>query len=232
VIHAAFVHDNFTEFSRACETDRHAIEALGKALAGSGRPLVITSGTALLPPGRRVTEDDAADPGSVAAPRVPSEGIALAMASHGVRASVMRLPPSVHGNGDHGFVPSLIRLAREKGVAARIGDGANRWPAVHRLDAARLFRLAVETAPAGSKLHAVGDEGIPFRDIAQVIGRRLDLPVVSLSAEDASGHFGWLAPFVAINNPASSTLTRERMAWHPEQPGLIQDLEEGRYFAN
>jgi nucleoside-diphosphate-sugar epimerase len=139
-------------------------------------------------------------------------------------------PPSVHGDGDHGFVPSLIKLAREKRVSAYLGDGSNRWPAVHRLDAAHLFRLAVEAAPAGSRLHAVGDEGIPFRDIAAAIGRRLNLPVVALSAEDAGGHFGWLTPFVGLDNPSSSALTHERTGWHPRQPGLIQDLEEGSYF--
>lgn len=229
VIHAAFIHD-FSDYAGAGETDRRAVETLGVALADSHRPLIVTSGTALLRSGRLGTEDDAPDPGSVAAPRVASENLALATASRGVRASVMRLPPSVHGDGDHGFVPALINIARDKGVSAYVGDGSNRWPAVHRLDAARLYRLALETAPAGSRLHAVADEGVPVRDIAGVIGRRLDLPVVAVSAEEAGDHFGWLAHFLAVDNPTSSALTRERMTWRPVQPALITDLDQGRYF--
>jgi nucleoside-diphosphate-sugar epimerase len=162
-------------------------------------------------------------------PRV-SEPAALALADRGVRVSVLRLPPSVHGEGDYAFVPALIGIARANGLAAYVGDGSNRWAAVHRLDAAHLARLALETAPAGTRLHAVGDEGVPFRDIAAVIGRHLDLPVKSLSAEEAGEHFGPFAGFAAIDVPASSALTRERFGWQPEQPGLIADLDQGHYF--
>lgn len=231
VIHAAFVHD-FSDYAGSCATDRRAVEAIGAALAGSDRPFLVTSGTALLTPGRLGTEDDAADPGSAGAHRVASETITLATAERGVRAVVMRLPPSVHGDGDHGFVPALIDIARAKGVSAYIGDGSNRWPAVHRLDAVRLYRLALEAAPAGSRLHAVAEEGVPVRDIAGVIGRRLDLPVVAVSAEEAGGHFGWLAHFLSVDNPTSSAQTRERMGWRPAQPALIPDLDQGRYFAD
>ena len=229
VIHTAFVHD-FSDYAGAGETDRRAVEALGAALAGSDRPFVITSGITVLAPGRLGTEDDAPDPGSASAIRIPSEEAVLAMTSRGVRASVVRLPTSVHGDGDHAFVPALIDIARKKGVSAYVGDGSNRWPAVHRLDAVHLYRLALEQAPAGSRLHAVADEGVPIRDIAGVIGRRLNLPVVAVSAEEADDHFGWLAQFVSVDAPASSALTRERMGWNPIHPSLIADLEQGHYF--
>jgi nucleoside-diphosphate-sugar epimerase len=229
VIHTAYIHD-FTPTGNpaaAAATDGHAIEAIGEALAGSGRPLVVASG--LVPaPGRLATEEDHA-PDEPMHPRV-SEQAALALAGPGVRVSVVRLPPSVHGEGDYAFVPALIGIARAKGLAAYVDDGSNRWPAVHRLDAAHLFRLALETAPAGARLHAIGDEGVPFRDIAEVIGRHLDLPVKSLSREEAAGHFGTFAGFAAIDVPASSALTRERFGWQPVQPGLIADLDEGHYF--
>jgi len=227
VIHCAFIHD-FSDYQRAAETDRRAIEALGEALEGSDRPLVVTAGTALLRPGRTVTEDDAPDP-AAPLPRV-SERTALSFAGRGVRVSVLRLPPSVHGEGDHGFVPRLIDIARETGVSASPGDGSNRWAAVHRLDAARLFRLALEAAPAGAVLHAIADEGIPVRDIAGVIGRHLDLPVDAVAREDAGEHFGWLGAFVALDVPASSVLTRERTGWRPTGPGLLADLDDGHYF--
>jgi nucleoside-diphosphate-sugar epimerase len=229
VIHTAFVHD-FSDYAAAGETDRRAVEALGAALAGSNRPLIVTSGTLVLPAGRLGTEDDPPDPKSAAAPRVASENIALATASRGVRASVVRLPPSVHGDGDRGFIPALINIAREKGVSAYVGDGSNRWPAVHRLDAARLYRLALERAPAASRFHAVADEGVPVRDIASVIGRHLNLPVVAVSPEEAADHFGWLANAVSIDNPTSSALTRKRLGWHPVQPSLIQDLDQAPYY--
>ncbi|HEX8006477.1 MAG TPA: SDR family oxidoreductase [Trebonia sp.] len=230
VVHTAFNNvSETTDFAAAAQADLRAIEALGEALAGSGRPLVITSGTGLLAPGRIGTEEDEPDPGSFN-PRVPAEGAALALAERGVRVSVARLPFSVHGEGDHGFVPALIGIARAKGVSAYPGDGSNRWPAVHRLDAAYLFRLAVEEAPAGTRLHGVGDEGVPFRDIAEVIGRHLNLPVTSVSREEAEGHFEWLTPFALMDGPASSTLTQKRLGWHPVQPGLIADLDEGHYF--
>lgn len=229
VIHTAFVHD-FSDYAAAGETDRHAVEALGAALAGSGRPFVVTSGTAVLTPGRLGTEEDAADPDSPAAPRVASEVAALALATRGVRVSVVRLPPSVHGDGDHAFVPALIGIAREKGVSAYVGDGLNRWPAVHRLDAAHLFRLALEKGSAGARFHGVADEGVPIRDIAGVIGRRLNVPLVATSPEEAADHFGWLAHFLSVDNPTSSTLTRERLGWRPTQPALIPDLDRAPYF--
>jgi nucleoside-diphosphate-sugar epimerase len=229
VIHAAFVHD-FSNYAGAGETDRRAVETLGAALAGSGRPFVVTSVTFLLPPGRLATEEDGSDLHSASAIRIVSEESALAMANQGVRASVVRLPSSVHGDGDHAFVPALIDIARTKGVSAYVGDGLNRWPAVHRLDAARLYRLALETAPAGSRLHAVADEGVLIRDIAGVIGRRLNVPVTARSIDEADDHFGWLAYFLSVDNPTSSALTRERLGWDPVQPGLIPDLDQQHYF--
>jgi nucleoside-diphosphate-sugar epimerase len=225
VIHLAFNHD-FTDYAGAAETDRRAIDTLGAVLAGSDRPFVVTSGLAGFAPGRTMTEDDAADPDS---PRA-SEHAALAFASRGVRVAVLRLPPSVHGECDHGFVPRLIDIAREKGVSAYPGDGSNRWPAVHRFDAARLFRLALESAPAGARLHAIGDEGVPVRDIAGTIGRHLSLPVTAIAPETAVDHFGWLGVFFSLDVPASSALTRERLGWRPTQTGLLDDLEEGHYF--
>jgi nucleoside-diphosphate-sugar epimerase len=230
VIHTAYIHDfsSTGDPAGAARTDGQAIEALGETLAGSGRPLVVASGSALLAPGRLATEDDNM-PDDLPHPRV-SEQVALRFAGRGVRVSVMRLPPSVHGQGDHGFVPALIGIARAKGLAAYVGDGSNRWAAVHRLDAARLFRLALEAAPAGARLHAVGDEGVPFRDIAEVIGQHLNLPVTSISREEADGHFGGFARFASIDAPASSALTQQRFGWHPVQPGLIADLDEGHYF--
>jgi nucleoside-diphosphate-sugar epimerase len=229
VIHTAYIHD-FSQMEMAAQTDRRAIEALGAALEGSGRPLVVTAGTATINPGHLVTELDTADPVSGAHPRMDNERLALAFAARGVRVSSVRPGPSVHGEGDHGFVPIVIGIAGAKGVSAYIGDGSNRWPAVHRLDAARLYRLAVERSPAGSVWHAVGDEGVPTREIAEVIGRHLRVPVVSIAPEEADDHFGWIGAFFALDAPASSALTRERMGWEPVHPGLIADLEEGHYF--
>jgi nucleoside-diphosphate-sugar epimerase len=230
VIHTAYIHDFSAtgDPAGAARTDGQAIQALGETLAGSGRPLVVASGSALLAPGRLATEADNL-PDDLPHPRV-SEQAAVQFAGRGVRVSVMRLPPSVHGQGDHGFVPALIGIARAKGLAAYVGDGSNRWAAVHRFDAARLFRLALEAAPAGARLHAVGDEGVPFRDIAEVIGQHLNLPLTSISREEADGHFGGFARFASIDVPASSALTQQRFGWRPVQPGLIADLDEGHYF--
>jgi len=230
VIHLAFIHD-FSQYAANGETDFRAVEAMGAALAGSGKPLVITSGTTVfVPEGRSLIEDDAGDPASVGAPRVASEEAVMRLAAQGVRASIVRLPPSVHGDGDRAFVPALIAIAREKGVSAHVGDGLNRWPAVHRLDAAQLFRLAVEQAPAGARLHGVGEEGIPVRQIADVIGKRLNAPVVSLSPEEVADHFGWLAGFLSADCPASSAKTQALVGWRPVQEGLIADLDHSRYF--
>ncbi|MBM7044192.1 MULTISPECIES: SDR family oxidoreductase [Rhizobium] len=230
VIHTAFNHD-FSKFAENCETDRRVIEALGATLEGSERPLLVTSGTALLSPGRLATEDMVPNAATHAIPRVASEVAAAAAAAKGVRVSLIRLPPSVHGDGDHGFVPRLIAFAREKGVSAYVGDGANLWPAVHRLDAARLYRLALEKAAALARYHVVGEEGVPFREIATVIGRRLGLPVVAKTQEEAAEHFGWFAHFAAIDAPASGEQTRQSLGWEPTGPGLIADLDRPSYFA-
>jgi nucleoside-diphosphate-sugar epimerase len=226
VIHTAFIHD-FANYGPAAEADKRAIETLGEALAGSDRPLIVTSGTLLVQrQGALATEEDANTPNF---PR-KSEEASLALAARGVRASVVRLPPSVHGKGDHGFVPQLIKIAREKGVSAYIGDGLNRWPAVHRLDAAHLYRLALEKKSAGARYHGVDDEGIPTREIAEVIGRNLNVPVVSKSREEAADHFGWIARFFGIDGPASSAQTQQQLGWRPAQLGLVADLNAGHYF--
>jgi len=268
VIHTGFIHD-FTKFKAVCETDRRAIEALGSALAGSDRPLVVTSAIGLLAPGRLGIEEDM--PPSGPNPRIASEEAADSVAAGGVRVSVVRLPPSVHGEGDHGFVPILINIAREKGLSVYKGDGLNRWPAVHRLDAARLYRLVLEgtavaekvavagrvavaentatkadakapaevpakvpagaTPAAATRFHAVAEEGIAFRDIAEVIGRRLNIPVVSKSPEEAATHFDWFAHFAAFDVPASAKQTRDRLGWRPVQPGLLADIDSDSYFS-
>jgi nucleoside-diphosphate-sugar epimerase len=230
VIHTGFIHD-FSRFKEVCETDRHAIEALGSALAGSNRPLLITSGIGVLPPGRLATEETMPSSGPTSHPRAASEQAADSVAARGGRVSVVRLPPSVHGDGDHGFVPTLISIAREKGVSAYEGEGLNRWPAVHRLDAAHLFRLVLEKAPAAeTRFHGVAEEGVAFGEIARVIGRHLNIPVVSKSPVEAAQHFGWFAHFAAMNIPASSERTRKLLGWQPTQPGLIPDLDRPRYF--
>lgn len=225
VIHLAFIHD-FTDIDRSVSVDRRAIETLGAALEGSGKPLVIASGTPALP-GRVATERDDLPPGSPMAGRGANARAALALAARGVRSSVVGLPRTVHGEGDrHGFVARLIAIARDTGVSGYVGDGSSRWPAVHVLDAARLFRLAVEQAPAGSRLHAVGDEGVPVRAIAEAISRRLNLPAASAPAAD----FGFLGQILAVDQPASAAQTRELLGWQPVQPGLLEDLDKDHYF--
>jgi nucleoside-diphosphate-sugar epimerase len=212
------------------EADRRAIETIGQALKGPDRALVAAFGTMALTAGHLATEEDAPDPRSAGGPRGQSEKVMRALAASGIRASIVRLAPTVHGDGDHGFVPSLIGVARKKGFSATIGDGRNRWPTVHRLDAARLFRLALEKGIAGSVFHGVDEEGVPMRDIAQTIGERLNVPVVSKSPEEAAKLWSWLARFLAVDNPTSSALTQERLGWRPTQPGLISDLEQAHYF--
>jgi len=228
VIHTGFIHD-FTRYKECCETDRRAIEAFGEALAGTDKPLIVTSGTALLTSGQLALETDvrAADNPN---PRLTEEA-ADAVAANGVRVSVVRLPPSVHGMGDHGFVPILINIARQKGVSVYKGNGTNIWPAVHRLDAAKLFRLALEkNARGGTRYHGVAEEAIEFKKIADVIGKRLNLPVVSKTPQEADVHFDWFAHFAAFNNPTSSSLTREQLGWNPTNIGLIEDMDNDYYF--
>lgn len=221
VIHLAFSHD-FTQYASAVAGDLRAVEAIGAVLTGSGKPFVIASGMTAVVPGRPATEEDAGVPGL---PRVESETAVLALAERGVRSSIVRLPPSVHDTDHHGLIGLLSGIAAAKGVSAFAGDGSNRWPAVHQLNAARLFRLALESAPAGARLHAIGEEGIMFRDIAAAIGRRLNLPVAGLTAEEAESHFGWLARIISNDITASSALTQQRFGWNPVGPTLLEDLE-------
>ncbi|WNI14778.1 SDR family oxidoreductase [Actinacidiphila sp. ITFR-21] len=239
VIHLAFKHDlAFSgQFDDATAADRRAIETFGEALAGSERPFVIASGTLGLTPGRVATEQDRREPESAPLPggpaaRLGNAHLTLALASRGVSSSVVRLAPTVHGEGDNGFVATLVAIARDKGVSGYLGDGANRWPAVHRYDAAQLFRLALEKAPAGSVLHGIAEEGVPVRSVAEVIGRHLGVPVVAVSAEKAGAHFGWMAGFLGADSPASNTRTRELLGWQPTRPGLIEDLDKGHYFSS
>lgn len=227
VIHAAFNHD-FSKFAENCEADRRAIEAIGDVLEGSGRPLIVTSGLPLVP-GRAATENDAPPPGAGGTPRV-SEQTAIAMVARGVCASMVRMP-QVHDRDKQGLATYMIALARAKGVSAYVGTGLNRWPAVHRLDAPPLYRLALEKGSAGERYHAVAEEGVSVREIAEAIGRGLKIPAVALSPEEAAGHFGWLGFPVGMDAPASSTLTRHRLGWHPtEKPGFIADLERSSAF--
>ncbi|HYB30729.1 MAG TPA: SDR family oxidoreductase [Solirubrobacteraceae bacterium] len=234
VIHLAFDHEAMRSgnFADAIASNQRAIEAIADALDGSGKPFVGTSGTLMLTlagiSGRPGTEEDALETG----PRVESENFVAGLAKRGVRSSVVRLPPIVHSTLDtHGFAPTLIAIARDTGVAGYVGDGSNRWPSVHTLDAARVYRLALEAAPAGSRLHAVAEEGIPFREIAEVIAGKLELPSASIPAEDANEHFSFLGAFVSLDNPTSSELTRRLLGWEPTHPGLLEDLDQGHYFA-
>jgi nucleoside-diphosphate-sugar epimerase len=229
VIHLAFNHD-FSNFAANCEVEQRALEALGDALEGTGRPLIVTSGVALLKPGRVSNEDDVRAP-DLAFPRMPEE-MAAALTARGVHTCTVRLAPSVHGEGDHGFVPRLIAIARERGESAYVGDGLNRWPAVHRLDAARVYRLALEHGQAGARYHAVAEEGVPFREIAGVIGRHLNLPVVSKQPDEAADHFGWFAMFAGVDVPSSSQWTRQQLGWRPTGPDLLADIAQPDYYAH
>jgi nucleoside-diphosphate-sugar epimerase len=215
----------------AVAADRRALETLSQAFSGSGRPLVATFGTLSLKPGQLATEDQAYDPNFIGAPRAQTEDSLREMASRGVRTSAIRLPPIVHGTGDHGFAPQLIAIARKKKESAYIGDGFNRWPSVHQRDVARLFRLALENGAAGGTYHGVAEEGIPFKDIASLIGRRLNVPAVSKSHSEAAKQFGFLGPFVGMDNPTSSKWTQERLGWHPTERGLLADLDQADYFS-
>lgn len=226
VIHTAFIHD-FSKYQDNAETDKRALAAMADALEGTNKPLVATSGTAVLPSGIVGTENDAPAPGHF---RGLSE-VVLSAADSGVRVSVVRLPPSVHDRGDHGFIPMLIDIARRTGVSAFVGDGANHWPAVHRLDAARLYRLALEKAAPGSRLHGAGEERVPMREIAEVIGKGLGIPVRSMTKEEASAHFGFMALFVGIDNLVSSDITRELLGWQPREKGLLADIQQSGYFS-
>jgi len=229
VVHLAFNHD-FSKFAENGADERRAIEAIGEALAGSDRPMIVTNGMAALSPGRVATERTPAPPDSPTFPRNPEAAIAN-LAKQGVQATTVRLPVSVHGHGEHGFVSRLTALAREKGVSPYIGDGLNRWPAAHVSDAARVYRLALERGAEGGPFHAVAEEGIAFKAIAEAVGRRLNVPVASLSPEEAAKHFGWFVRFAAIDCPASSEQTRSLLGWKPEQPGLIADIDHPAYFA-
>lgn len=237
VIHLAFQHDVAFggDFPSAAAADRRAVEAMGTALAGSDRPFVLASGMVGLSLGRAATENDGLVPGAQvranpAGLRAATALLTLSLRGVGVRASVVRYPPTVHGDGDHGFVATFVDTARNSGFSAYIGDGANRWPAVHRSDAARLTRLAAEAAPAGAVLHAVGETGVPFREIAEVIGRHLQVPTKPIGQTVAVDHFGPLGHFAGVDSPANAAITRELLAWEPTGPGLLEDLEQGHYY--
>ncbi|MET7986892.1 MULTISPECIES: SDR family oxidoreductase [unclassified Streptomyces] len=239
VIHLAFKHELAFSggFQDAADADRIAVEAFGDSLAGSGKPFVIASGLIGVAPGRVSTEADGLTPDGASAhlpggprTRMGTAHVTLALADRNIRSSVVRLPPTVHGDGDNGFMPALIGIARANGVAGYVGDGTQRWPAAHRDDAARIFRLALENAPAGSVLHASAEEGVPLRSVAEVIGRHLGVPTRSVPAEEAAEHFSWLSGFIGLDSPASSERTRELLGWNPTGPGLIEDLDKGHYF--
>src|SRR5256714_937321 len=232
VVHLAFRHDiAWTgHFDDAAASDRRAIEACGEVLAGSDRPLAIASGVAGLNPGRIATERD--HPNDEVSPRVASEQATLALAERGVRSMSVRFAPTVHGAGDHGFIARIVDADRTHGAAAYVGDGENRWPAVHRIDAARLVRLGIERAPEGSVLHAVGEEGVAMRDVAEAISRRFELPETAISPEEADARFGFLGQFVGLDMPASSAMTRKLLGWEPTGPTLVEDIQAGAYSNN
>ncbi len=227
IIHTAFIHD-FSKFVENCEIDRRAIIAMGEVLAGSDRPLIVTSGSGAAKPGRTSRESDRFLPDHPN-PRIASEQAADVVQAMGVKVMSMRLP-QVHGKGDHGFVPILIGIARDKGRAAYVGDGGNRWPAVHRFDAARLYRLALEKGTAGARYNAVAEEGVSLRALEEAIGHHLNLPVVGLSPDEAADYYGWFAPFAAMDIPASSAWTRQTLGWQPTAPDLMTDLDNEDYF--
>lgn len=227
IVHTAFNHD-FSQYKANCEADRRVIEGMGEMLAGTGKPLVVTSGVGLLDYGRPVNEDDL-PPSSDVIPRAASEEVAVAARAKGVDIYIVRLPASTHGKGDHGFVPMVINTDREKGESAYVGDGQNKWAAVHRTDAATLYRLIIEKKPEQKIFHAVAEAGIPFRDIAEAIGEGLNLPVVSKSGDDVAAHFGWFAHFAGLGCESSSEKTRAILGWEPKRPGLIEDMRE-HYF--
>lgn len=229
IIHTAFIHDDLTKVAVYAQTDQRAIAAMATALEGTHKPLVTASATAMLARGTATAVETMPAPED--GPRAPSEKTMLAAAERGVRTSVVRLPPSVHGAGDHAFVPMLINVARQKGFAAFVGDGANRWPVVHRLDAARLFRLALEKAKPGTRLHAVAEEGIPMRSLAEAIGQGLGVPARALPSDEVAAHFAWMSHFITLDNPTSSALTRGSMAWSPREAGLLDDMKKSGYFA-
>jgi nucleoside-diphosphate-sugar epimerase len=223
VIHTAFNHD-FSQYKANCEADRRVIEALGAVFAGSSRPLIITSGVGLVNIGRVVTEDDVPPVGSDVVPRVASEEAAAAATAKGANVYIVRLPATTHGKGDHGFVPMVIDIARQKGESAYIGEGKNLWPAVHRMDAAVMYRLIAEQQPSQKVFHPVAEEGIAFRDIAGAIGQGLHLPVVSKTGKDAEAHFTWFTHFASLNCPGSSAKSRKVLGWEPKQVGLMEDM--------
>jgi nucleoside-diphosphate-sugar epimerase len=231
VIHLAFKHDLLYagEYEAAAEADRIAIETLGTSLGGDDPAMVIATGFAGLSFGRPTTETDVATRDGHAGPRVAGTEAALALVEHGVRSSIVRLSPTVHGEGDGGFVATYAEIARDQGVVGYVDDGSNQWPAVHRSDAARLFRLAAEKAPAGSVLHAVAEQGVPIRELAETLAERMDLPTRSVPADAAGEHFGWLAGFIAMDMSASSDITRDLLGWTPEGPTLLADVKAGHY---
>jgi nucleoside-diphosphate-sugar epimerase len=237
VIHLAFQHEVAFggNFAAAAAADRRAVEAMGAALADSERPFVLASGLLGVRTGRVATEEDGLVPSddiraNPAGRRHATALLALSLRGIGVRSSVLRLPPTVHGDGDQGFVATLVGIARQRGVAGYLGDGSNRWPAVHRSDAARLARLAAESAPAGSVLHAVGDEGVAFHEIAAAMARHLDVPAASVAPADAAEHFGYMGHFIGLDSAATAGVTRQLLAWEPTGPSLLEDLEEDHYY--